>query len=56
MLERLISARLVIAAGSAVRIAHEALIAHWPRLQQLVRQYSALGSKPNQTIDARKEA
>jgi hypothetical protein len=42
ILERLIAARLVVAAGSAVRIAHEALIAHWPRLNQLIRQYSAL--------------
>jgi hypothetical protein len=41
-LERLVAARLVIAAGSTVRLAHEALIAHWPRLQQLVRRYSAL--------------
>jgi hypothetical protein len=42
ILDRLTAARLVISAGSTVRIAHEALIAHWPRLHQLVRQYSAL--------------
>jgi CHASE2 domain-containing sensor protein len=42
ILERLVAARLIIAAGLTVRIAHEALIAHWPRLQQLVREYSAL--------------
>jgi CHASE2 domain-containing sensor protein len=42
ILERLVAARLIIAAGSTVRIAHEALIAHWPRLQQLVREYAAL--------------
>jgi len=42
VLEQLISARLVIAIGDTVRVAHEALIAHWPRLQNLVRENAAM--------------
>lgn len=36
LLNRLIGARLVVASESAVRIAHEALIERWPRLQGLI--------------------
>jgi hypothetical protein len=42
VLERLVAARLVVAAGDSVRVSHEALIEHWPRLQELVRENTVI--------------
>lgn len=38
LVDALVAARLLIADGAAVRIAHEALIRHWPRLDRQIEE------------------